>query len=81
MANNPGELVNTSYGAVYRSLINNQQDKTLVLLHGNSSSTRFWEPLLTGSLRHHFNFLAFDLPGHGHSPIPEDPVATYSFPA
>lgn len=75
-----GEQVKTSQGLVYCSFENHLKDKTLVLVHGNSSSSGFWGPLAEG-LKQHFNILAFDLPGHGRSPVPEKPKETYSFPA
>ncbi len=81
MANQAGEQVKTRYGFVYCLFTDHQQDKTLILLHGNSSSGNFWKPLVESHLRKAFNFLVFDLPGHGQSPVPEDPSGTYSFPA
>ncbi len=81
MEKHKGELIQTTQGPLNYLFIDNQQETTLVLLHGNSSSVAFWKPLMEGGLRQHFNFLAFDLPGHGHSPIPEHPDETYSLAA
>lgn len=80
MTNYKEELVKTSKGSVHSTFVDNQQDKTLVLLHGNSSSTNFWKPLMESRLRNGFNLLAFDLPGHGKSPVPENPQESYSLP-
>jgi pimeloyl-ACP methyl ester carboxylesterase len=52
--------------------------RPVVLLHGNSSSSRVWHPLLAGPFGQRFRCLALDLPGHGRSAkaLPE----TYSVP-
>ena len=39
--------------------------RPVVLLHGNSSSSRVWQPLLAGPFGQRFRCLALDLPGHG----------------
>jgi 2-succinyl-6-hydroxy-2,4-cyclohexadiene-1-carboxylate synthase len=44
----------------------------LVLLHGFTGSADAWG-LLADRLAERFRVLAFDLPGHGASPAPEDP--------
>lgn len=41
--------------------------RPVVLVHGNSSSARTWQPLLTGPFGERFRCLALDLPGHGRS--------------
>jgi pimeloyl-ACP methyl ester carboxylesterase len=41
--------------------------RPVVLLHGNSSSSRVWRPLLAGPFGERFRCLAPDLPGHGRS--------------
>ena len=81
MAKNTGELLKTHRGFVYCSLVDNQQERTLIFLHGNSSSSSFWQPLVESEVLNAFNLLAFDLPGHGNSPVPENPKDTYSLPA
>ena len=75
------ELLKTQYGLVFCSFVDNQEERTLVFLHGNSSSANFWKPLMESELREAFNFLTFDLPGHGNSPVPENPQETYSLTA
>ena len=81
MAKNTGELLKTRHGFVHCSLVDNQLERTIIFLHGNSSSGGFWEPLMNSEIRNSFNLLTFDLPGHGNSPVPENPKETYSFPA
>jgi pimeloyl-ACP methyl ester carboxylesterase len=41
--------------------------RAVVLIHGNSSSSRAWEPLLAGPFGREHRCLALDLPGHGDS--------------
>ena len=53
--------------------------RAVILVHGNSSSARVWNPLLTGAFGKRFRCLAFDLPGHGDSAPAVDPE-TYSLP-
>lgn len=43
----------------------------LVLLHGFGSHAGYWEPLRT-YLQDQFHVLAFDLPGHGRSPLKDE---------
>lgn len=54
----------------------------VVLVHGNSSSSRVWEPLLTGELGRKYRLIAPDLPGHGQSSDAEQMVRgrIYSIP-
>ncbi|KRC11907.1 hypothetical protein ASE31_11540 [Acidovorax sp. Root217] len=54
----------------------------VVLVHGNSSSSRVWEPLLTGELGRKYRLIAPDLPGHGQSADAEQMVRStvYSIP-
>lgn len=52
---------------------------TVVFVHGNSSSARTWQPLLTGDFGRRFPCIALDLPGHGQSDPAQDP-ADYSLP-
>jgi pimeloyl-ACP methyl ester carboxylesterase len=51
----------------------------LVLIHGNSSSSRSFSRQLDGPLGRRFRLLAVDLPGHGESDDARDPSA-YSLP-
>jgi|SRR5580658_4630134 pimeloyl-ACP methyl ester carboxylesterase len=53
--------------------------RSVVFVHGNSSSARTWRPLLDGSFGQRFLCLALDLPGHGDSP-PATDHSTYSLP-
>ena len=52
---------------------------TLVLIHGNSSSSRSFSRQLDGPLGKRFRLVAVDLPGHGKSDDAKDPSA-YSLP-
>ena len=52
---------------------------TLVLIHGNSSSSRSFSRQLDGPLGKRFRLVAVDLPGHGESDDAKDPSA-YSLP-
>ncbi len=38
--------------------------RTVVLVHGNSSSARTWRQLMAGPFGQRFRCLALDLPGH-----------------
>jgi pimeloyl-ACP methyl ester carboxylesterase len=51
----------------------------VVLVHGNSSSSRTWHALMTDSFGEQFRCLALDLPGHGRSKPAAD-ADTYSIP-
>ena len=51
----------------------------LVLIHGNSSSSRAFSRQLDGPLGRRFRLVAVDLPGHGESDDAKDPTA-YSLP-
>ncbi|WP_326642412.1 alpha/beta hydrolase [Streptosporangium sp. NBC_01755] len=53
--------------------------RAVLLVHGNSSSARVWQPLLTGSFGQRFRCLALDLPGHGRSAPARHPD-DYSLP-
>jgi pimeloyl-ACP methyl ester carboxylesterase len=53
--------------------------RPVVLVHGNSSSTRTWHALLTGAFGQRFRCLALDLPGHGRSAAAAHP-GVYSLP-
>ncbi|MEU9338931.1 alpha/beta hydrolase [Streptomyces sp. NPDC048290] len=50
-----------------------------MFVHGNSSSARVWEPLLSGGFGERFRCLAVDLPGHGESEAAEG-ADGYSLP-
>lgn len=53
--------------------------RPVILVHGNSCSSRAWSPLLHGGFGERFRCLALDLPGHGDSAPAEDPEL-YSAP-
>src|ERR1700735_3071777 len=55
------------------------QGPPVVLIHGNSSSSRVFSHQLDGPLGQRFRLIAVDLPGHGASDDAEDPSA-YSPP-
>ena len=54
---------------------------TILLLHGNSSSSRIFTPVFNSSLSQIHPLLAFDLPGHGSSSDAPDPHTSYTQPA
>lgn len=51
----------------------------VVLVHGNSSSSRVWHALMAGPFGQRFRCLALDLPGHGRS-ARATRLDTYSLP-
>jgi pimeloyl-ACP methyl ester carboxylesterase len=54
-------------------------ERTVIFVHGNSSSARTWRQLMAGPFGQRFRCLALDLPGHGRSAPPSDHSA-YSLP-
>jgi pimeloyl-ACP methyl ester carboxylesterase len=52
--------------------------RPILLIHGNSSSSRIWQKQLQGPLGAKYRVIAIDLPGHGASPPPPNPEADYS---
>jgi pimeloyl-ACP methyl ester carboxylesterase len=52
--------------------------RTLVLVHGNSASSKAFAKQLDGTLGQKHRVIAFDLPGHGQSDNAADPAATYN---
>ncbi len=53
--------------------------RAVILVHGNSSSSETWRPLLAGPFGQRHRCLALDLPGHGRS-APAAGHAAYSLP-
>jgi pimeloyl-ACP methyl ester carboxylesterase len=53
--------------------------RPVVFVHGNSSSSATWLPLLDGDFGRTYRCVAVDLPGHGRSSAAVDP-AVYSMP-
>ncbi|RPE42336.1 pimeloyl-ACP methyl ester carboxylesterase [Streptomyces sp. Ag109_O5-1] len=56
------------------------QGRPVILVHGNSSSSRTWRHLLDGSFGGRHRCLAIDLPGHGASPAARPGSGVYSVP-
>jgi pimeloyl-ACP methyl ester carboxylesterase len=52
--------------------------RPILLVHGNSSSSRIWQKQLQGSLGGKYRLIAIDLPGHGDSSPPPEPQNDYS---
>ncbi|QIG96952.1 MULTISPECIES: alpha/beta fold hydrolase [unclassified Bradyrhizobium] len=50
----------------------------ILLVHGNSSSSRIWQKQLQGPLGAKYRLVAIDLPGHGASSPAPDPEHGYS---
>jgi pimeloyl-ACP methyl ester carboxylesterase len=53
---------------------------TIVIVHGNSASSRAFARQVDGSLGSKYRILVPDLPGHGGSADAVDPAATYTMP-
>jgi pimeloyl-ACP methyl ester carboxylesterase len=53
--------------------------RPVVFVHGNSSSSKTWLPLLDGGFGQKYRCVAVDLPGHGRSPAAAGPDV-YSMP-
>ena len=54
--------------------------RPIVLIHGNSSSSRVWSKQLDGPLGKKYRLIAIDLPGHGDSGRAPNPEKDYSGP-
>jgi pimeloyl-ACP methyl ester carboxylesterase len=52
--------------------------RPIVLIHGNSSSSKVWKKQLEGPLGAKYRLIAIDLPGHGDSGRAPDPEKDYS---
>lgn len=79
----PHEKVSTRYGEIHAVVEGNpESDKTLLLLHGNSSTWRAFTPILENEvLKSIYKIIAFDFPGHGESSDAPNPHLSYSIPA
>lgn len=55
------------------------QGRPVIFVHGNSSSSRTWDGIMTGPFGQRFRCLALDLPGHGDSAPAWNPE-NYSLP-
>lgn len=54
------------------------EGRPILLIHGNSSSSRIWQKQLQGLLGAKYRVIAIDLPGHGASSPPPHPESDYS---
>ncbi len=54
--------------------------QAVLLVHGNSASSRVFQPQLESPLGEKYHLVAIDLPGHGESSNASDPAATYNMP-
>lgn len=54
--------------------------RPIVLVHGNSSSSKVWKKQLEGPLGGKYRLIAIDLPGHGDSAPAPHPEKDYSAP-
>jgi len=54
--------------------------RPIVLIHGNSASSRVWSKQLDGPLGKKYRLIAIDLPGHGDSARAPNPEKDYSAP-
>ena len=63
--------------AVYES---EGKGRDVLLIHGNSLSSKSYSKQLEGSIGKKFHIVALDLPGHGDSDRAKDPNNTYSLP-
>jgi pimeloyl-ACP methyl ester carboxylesterase len=52
----------------------------VILIHGNSLSSKSFKPQMEGALGKNFHLIAIDLPGHGNSSPFNDPRNNYSVP-
>ena len=52
--------------------------RPVLLVHGNSSSSRIWQKQLQGPLGAEYRLIAIDLPGHGASSAAANPEQDYS---
>ena len=54
--------------------------RPILLVHGNSSSSRIWQKQLQGPLGTKYRLITIDLPGHGASSPAANPEQDYSGP-
>src|ERR1700760_3862676 len=72
----------TSHGTIYIVHAGLKNGTPLLLIHGNSSCSSIWQPLLTSEkLCSNYHVIAFDLPGHGKSSNAPNPETSYTQPA
>jgi pimeloyl-ACP methyl ester carboxylesterase len=71
--------INTDAGRIaYRQ--SSGADGTIILVHGNSASSKAFARQLDGDLGRRHRVIALDLPGHGESDNAADPGSTYTLP-
>lgn len=73
--------VETSYGRLALRSLGSGDLPPLLLIHGNSSSSRIFKPVLESKIPSTRRVLALDLPGHGDSSNATDPERTYTMPS
>lgn len=67
-----GSFVKLKSGAwVYQETTGKKDAPTILMLHTAGADTRQWHGLMTiPEIRQQWNLVAFDVPGHGRSPLP-----------
>lgn len=67
-----GSFVKLESGAwVYQETTGKKDAPTILMLHTAGADTRQWHGLMTiPEIRQQWNLVAFDVPGHGRSPLP-----------
>jgi pimeloyl-ACP methyl ester carboxylesterase len=73
--------LDTTYGTIAVNYIGEpvKTQPTLLCIHGNSSSSRIFEPVYKDPrFAQHYHIVAFDLPGHGDSSNAPDPESAYT---
>ncbi|KAF2103510.1 alpha/beta-hydrolase [Rhizodiscina lignyota] len=78
-------MLETPHGALHtaysKPTSGSTSNPTILFLHGNSSSSQIFEPLLSNStLKSKYPLLIFDLPGHGFSKDAPNPEQSYHQP-
>ncbi len=72
--------VDTSYGRLAVHTMGSGSLPPLLLIHGNSSSSLIFRPVMESAIPSTRRVLALDLPGHGDSSNAKDPDHTYTMP-
>lgn len=78
LGNAPERRVDTPNGPIHVRTVGS--GPPIVFCHGNSCSSRCFDKQLASELAKRFRLIAIDLPGHGDSPPPAAPLATYCLP-
>jgi pimeloyl-ACP methyl ester carboxylesterase len=73
--------VSTTHGTLSVISTGPETSQPLLMLHGNSFSSKIFRPIFASSLAKSYYLLALDLPGHGSSTNAPDPEASYNQPA